>query len=110
MNDSRHLYLYAKGHYKETDMIDDLKKIVSKIAILYPEHVLEKDIKYWLLKEVYKYIKTEDDFTNFVNGDTFMPIYKDDIIAKSLSILRFKKITDIDMELGKTDPKILPLK
>lgn len=25
----RHFYLYAKGHYKETDIIEDLKKIAG---------------------------------------------------------------------------------
>jgi len=106
MNNIRHLYLYAKGHYDISDKIDDLKIIVGVISWVYPEFVTKEDIQIWLLKEVYNYLHTEDDFIRFLSDNM---LYKRDLIDKCLSVLRFKDISDIDMELGKPDPNILPL-
>jgi len=105
-NDIRHLYLYAKGHYERSNKIDDLKIIVGVISWVYPEFIIEKDISIWLLKEVYKYLCTEDDFIRFLNDDMFN---KKDLIDRCLSVLKFQRISDIDIELGKPDPNILPL-
>jgi len=105
-NDIRHLYLYAKGHYERSNKIDDLKIIVGVISWVYPEFIIEKDIHIWLLKEVYKYLCTEDDFISFLNDDMFN---KKDLIDRCLSVLKFQRISDIDIELGKPDPNILPL-
>ena len=108
MSDVRHLYLYAKGHYKRRFKIDDLKIIVGVISWVYPEFITEEDIQIWLLKEVYKYLHTEDDFIRFLSDDTVL--YKRDLIDKCLSVLKFKKVSDIDLEiLGEPDPNILPL-
>lgn len=124
LNDKRHLYLYAKGHYKTTDTINDLKKIIAKITMIHPEHISIKDIKYWLLSEAYKYINTHHSFIDFLDSNCFtMHVYTNEnknisnnfarefnlyLIYKSLSILRLSKIKDIDIELGVIDEEILP--
>ncbi len=109
MNDRRHLYLYAKGHYEKNDIVKDLRVIVAKMCMMYPEHVVEGDIAHWLLEEVYKHIKTKDDFFRFFSLTYYSWGNKIDIIRNSLSFLKFIKVKDIDIELGQPDPHVLPL-
>jgi hypothetical protein len=109
VNDRRHLYLYAKGHYIQSDIIQDLKTIVAKMCMMYPEHVEKTDIIHWLLKEVYQHIKTEEDFFKFFSLTYYSWGNKIDIIRNSLSFLRFIRVKDIDIELGQPDPSVLPL-
>ena len=118
MNDVRHLYLYAKGHYQRTDITKDLKVIVGKLTMMYPEHVDIGNILFWLTKEVYKYITDYDDFFNFIsayfpeNKYLYEDINQDSyyiLIRKCLSILSLTSVDEIGYDIGVADREILPL-
>jgi len=117
-HDIRHLYLYAKGHYVRTNIVEDLKIIVGRITWVYPEHTDKGDILYWLTKEAYKHMKNgHDGFFDFISiffpENQFYVNEGDDsidmIIKKCLSILSLTKVCDIDIVLGEADRNILPL-
>lgn len=51
-----HILLYAKGWYKKSgNIIEDLKKLLSKYAGLYPDHIYEGEIKRCLVDCFAKY-------------------------------------------------------
>jgi len=126
-NADSHIYLYAKGWYKETDVIEDMKRIVSIRNGIEPEYCSSKDIAHLLLSIAQSYIRIEHDFSNFVMDLSpnsfwamlFYPEEKDrydfnkSVIRKCLSVLRTVQVMDVDkvlLELDKPDPEILPLK
>jgi hypothetical protein len=111
----RHLYLYCKGHYVIEDRDKDLKKIISVITGVLPEHIEPYSILYWLTTEVYKQITNYDRFFGFIssflpdnyyrhNGDNY-----DIMVEKCISVLALTSVDDIDIELGEPDRKVLPL-
>lgn len=38
-NNDRHFYLYAKGHYKKTEIFEDLKTIQANYVGMLKEHI-----------------------------------------------------------------------
>ena len=114
-NPRRHLYLYAKGWYVKTDIIDDVRKICEHICG--HEYVEDDDISYWLLSLTHKHITNEDKFHNFINELVFSPNAErmedrtdkplQKLVDSCLSVLRFAAVNDIDMELGMTDINVL---
>uniref|UniRef100_A0A6M3JIW0 Uncharacterized protein n=1 Tax=viral metagenome TaxID=1070528 RepID=A0A6M3JIW0_9ZZZZ len=130
MNDNfdRHIFLYAKGHYERTDMIKDLRIILGKRSGIEAIYINEDDIAYVLTKMVWRYINHEDEFINFLFDlnpnntwkygyvtNLHSPIsdknyvYREALISKCLSVLRFQKVINIPFDLGKADSNILPL-
>lgn len=72
-NDYSNIYLYAKGHYKKNNVVEDLKHICGPICGIYPEDMSTNDVMYWCLKVVCKHIQEEkkdllDIFRDFL-GD-----------------------------------------
>lgn len=114
----RHIFLYAKGHYKRNDLIKDMKKIIEKRNGIDVEYITCNDIIDNLSNIAWNYINTEYQFLGFINDInpvnnsifTSTPYnFEESIISKCLSILKFQKVVDIPFELGKPDPDILPL-
>lgn len=131
VHDSAHIILYAKGHYKRTDLIEDLKILLGKRNAIYPEHISMGDIVFCLADLAYELglVNTESRFLRFLEdaspqGCKFVGYpetepydYAKAIIRVCLSRL---KLTDVRkllpngeyetiLELGEADASILPL-
>jgi len=124
MNPNTHFYLYAKWHYQEGNLIDDLKQILSKRSAIDTQYIQTRDLAQILLGLAWKHISTsgnpEYQFIEFVSrlhqADMWgnpMPEeerkdFYDVLLANCLSVLRNTKVAGLD--LGEVDPSILPLK
>lgn len=130
-NSDSHIYLYAKNHYKVTDTIEDMKKIIGERCAFNAEDVRVKDIQSILTNIAFTIIlKTGnpehffDDFIEGISPDnmwrTMTNQKKEDydfnlaVIEKCLSIIRFVEVKDSNgkyiLELDEPDANILPLK
>lgn len=137
MNQDRHFYLYAKHHYKRTDIVSDLS-VIYKLVYLWPEE--EKvpiDNLIGVIKRLaYPHIKNSDYIFNSLIED-IMPenswrvgyenkqnriLFNSDVVKefpeydvkmallhKFMSILANTLVKDIPFELGEADDSILPL-
>ena len=131
LNKYRHFFLYAKGYYKQDNLINDLKILVSDFynnnSIDY-EFVDIGDIYKILSKCIKNYVNSSDKFLIFTEylfsvGNLGMPNDSSDSLNLSfintcLSIMRDASIKEdnfsegtliIDGELGLPDSSILPL-
>ncbi len=73
INEYSHLYLYAKGHYLKSDVIEDLRRICGPICGIDPWDMSIDDVMYWCLKVACKHMQEEkrdllDIFRDFL-GD-----------------------------------------
>ncbi len=125
-NANSHLYLYAKNHYKVTDTIEDLQKIVGERQMLEPNLVTISDITKVLLHIVIPYMAKNNpdhkfmDFIDAISPNNFWQYrntkeydFSMAIINKCLSIMSLTRVRSDDkilLELDKPDPNILPLK
>ena len=119
-NSYSHYYLYAKGWYKKSDdIIDDLKKIYSKIYGIEEKYVEVGHIISLLAKLAYKHIKKEYqffDFIDYLNPNSFAnKLYKTEyefnknLINACLKIIAFTQIGEWEGYLEEADENILPL-
>ncbi len=119
----RHIFLYAKGHYKANDQTEDMKIIIGNRSCIKPEHIPEKDIFLVLLPIVYNYIQNDRQFIDFISdlnpNNSLRNLFPNkhnlydfnkELLSKCLSVLRFQNIKDIPFDLGEADSNILPLK
>ncbi len=120
-NADSHVYLYAKGHYKEGDLVEDMKKVFGKRNAIESEYITAADITHMLLKIVSPCMKTPYHFKEFVLD--LHPLnywrlsrgiysFEQAVIRKCLSILRMTQVKEGDevlIELDDPDPGILPL-
>ncbi len=119
MNSYRHFFLYAKGHYKQGDFIEDLGKLCTD----YMGHDLHKPndrirILINTLDTLKKSISASALFNRVVdNGYEYnipfdfgmKPVSLEKAIIKSvLDILAHSKVDEIEGELGDPDFSILP--
>ena len=125
LNSKRHFYLYAKGWYKKTDILQDLKVICGTYSGLDPNDIKLGDIFVVLSEEVYKYINTLNAFMHFVDDLASISawIYRDiprdieyywiRVLRRYMNILSITRVHDDEdvliLNLGDPDPKILPL-
>jgi len=122
----RHFYLYAKHHYKASD------DVMADLKVIYDDFVghdcgEERDIMHWLLKLGYLHIKSERDFSEFMNdihpmnafrvgcsSPGFMQPSEDPYwtrVARAiLSRLFNTTVNEIDFDLGEPDESLLPLR
>ena len=127
-NPDSHIYLYAKGWYEGTDVVEDLRKIFGKRNAIEPEYIRETDLVQMLLNIVYRHIVGSGNpslmFKEFVmdlHEDSYWKLSHDDdysfnraVIKKCLSVLRLVKIYNTILAkelvlLDSPDPSILPL-
>ena len=116
------IFLYAKGWYKITDQIVDLKKILGHRSGLDPKHISNSDISLVLLDIVYECIQEKGDpksnFLSFIRGldpdnRWMIGAGKDDdyfstLVKSCLSAIRLAAVDDLSLK--DVDPTILPLK
>jgi hypothetical protein len=128
--DYNHLILYAKGHYKRTDLLADLKLIVAERCALDPEHVSNNDvwqvvssalIEHASKRQMEEYLGrlfqkgiwdyNRESVISFAHDDD-CPIRR--ALGMVTGILAHLPVLDKDgnviLELGQPDPKVLPLK
>lgn len=138
MNGDRHFYLYAKGHYKKTNIFDDLVTIYSKVygmdltnetekvKLTYVSGILVNLVKHHMFKydnaffEFIAEISPENSYrVGYYHKLNKFLLQKNEnveeydfdkaVIHKCRSILSLTKVTDIPFELGEPDENILPL-
>jgi len=117
--------LYAKGWFKKTDVIEDLRKIYAKRNGMYLEHVSDNDVYSLLTSLVFNLcIKSKEDdypFTClmediFRSRNSFGTSYvtnKKYAIESMLSMIRMTEVVNegnILIELDEPDYTILPKK
>lgn len=122
MNWNTHFYLYAKGHYMKTDVIEDLKKIFAKRSSIPLECCQVRDVTQVLLGLAWKHItesgNPEHYFVEFISRLNPVDIWGQErwsgsvgfwkiLLADCLSVLRLTKAEGLD--LGTADPAVLPL-
>ncbi len=123
MNSNTHFYLYAKGHYQESDIVEDLKIILARRSAIPLECCQPRDVARTLLELSWKHItesgNPEYNFTEFISRLNPVDIFGQErwsggsefwkvLLADCLSVLRFTKVVGLD--LGEADPEVLPLK
>lgn len=118
LNQYRHWYLYCKGWYKKTDIIEDLKVIQSHWCGIEKVHLTEYDILSVMMTIVHKHIHSKNDFFRFIDNSLkgnvrFVGGSENDdqirrMILSAKSIIGMAKKEDIDGELGEPDFNILP--
>lgn len=121
-NTDSHIYLYAKGHYKEGDLIEDLQKVFGERNAIDPECVSAEGIMQMLLTMTQPHVNDSYHFRDFVvdlhpsnhwkfsSKSTY--IFEHAVIRKCLSVLAMTRVLDGDkvlIELDDPDPGILPL-
>ncbi len=111
-NPDRHYYLYAKHHYKDGGIINDLKKITANRCGLCEKYVTVEDIIIVLsiitdnhINKLSSFIHRLNDKRRFYDKDTT----EISIIKTMLSILAYQEVKNIPIELGEADENILPL-
>lgn len=119
-NSDSHVFLYAKGHYKETDVKEDLEKIYCKrcgLPRLSAGNIIQCLVN--LIEKYPKYFRLFDFLNDIRPENTWMVgyhwkrnkkeyNYEKAIMYKCLSILSMLEISEIG-ELDEADPNILPL-
>jgi len=115
-----HFYLYAKGHYHKTDLIEDLKKIAGNYTGCSPEsesigaimNILSDAITELLgndpngLKRFnYAFMNNVAEFKNFKQTPR---LSYESYILTCLQLMAHCKIEDIKGEIGRADHSILP--
>ena len=125
----RHFYLYAKLWYKRTNIIDDMKVIMSKRSGVDTQFIRITDIIYVLTRLVqttpnFKRENFLEEFaTEILPSEQWKhggPHWNDslvsqrdiieNIVRKCLSILSNQSVKDIPFELGLPDSEILPVR
>lgn len=127
-NQHSHFYLYAKGWYKKTDIVEDYRKLVANYSGIDTEYVSDGNIISILLNIVYPLIgKNEHNFKDFIwslspdlrhwstlyhPGDEEYSFIKA-LILTCNSIFSTTKVKDdvgtILLELDAPDESVLPL-
>lgn len=122
-NSDSNVYLYAKGWYKKTDVISDLKVIYGLRNGIDAEYISKNNILDCLLTLVHQHIRKDEyalrEFISDISPNSFKrrffkgseEPYDFDVavIEKCLSILSLVKVCDIPEGLDDVDPSVLPI-
>jgi len=117
-NPDSHIYLYAKGWYEKTDVVEDLKVIFGERNAIEPDYITEEDLVLMLLNITWPHIKDSGNpalmFKEFVmelNEKNYWKLSYDNdwtfnkaVIEKCLSVLSM-----VIIPLDAPDQSILPL-
>ena len=120
----RHIYFYAKGHYKRTDCMDDLRKILSQwsgVALEYYSddmiyHVVTNMAYLHVTKNPQRFVtflqKVHDNLLALIGEENNKENYTKHMIKATvqsiLSMLLVLNVKEINGELGDPDYTILP--
>ena len=121
-NSDSQVILYAKGWFKKTDTIEDLRKIYAKRNLMALEHIYQEDIYSMLTHLVFELcIKDNSNKFNHLMSEIFRSEIKwhefsnvtrvKNVIRVYLEMLRLLRIKDGDktlIKLDEPDYSILP--
>lgn len=111
--------LYSKGWYKETNVMDDIRQLISKICLMDTKFIKDKDVVMQVALTVYKVMAANGGPTSCDLGALYEEVWegrlwerKESITMKDqvealLRVIRMKDITCYP-RLPKPDPKYLP--
>ena len=121
----RHFYLYAKHHYQQTSLLNDLRRITAYQCALNIDDVEDCVIKELLLDLVHPHLVNQNDFASFmaclapegvwrVGGNAKAPYnHTEAVIRACLSVLGRATVFDPAMTpilvRGEADKNVLPL-
>jgi hypothetical protein len=119
LNTYRHWYLYCKGWYLKTDIIEDLKVIQSHWSGIAVEHLTDNDVLQVMLDVVWPHIVNKYHFTEFMSNqledNIFILMNKDKaygqierILLSARAIIMRADEESISGKLGEPDYSILP--
>lgn len=104
-NPKSHFYLYAKGWYERTNLVDDLIKIMANYTGLKPEQCNINDVKLVLIQEVYKYVLGNNYlFAEFINN-----VEENGVLEACLSVFVYATVDTSNIEKN-PDYSILPMR
>lgn len=127
---SRHFFLYAKGHYKTGDLLEDCKKILGEWCGVDPQYIRAEDVVGHLIQGVYPFIFNSNPDVGIMRFREFIKnaspdwnifrlspnpapyVYWKAMLETSLSVLALVQVKEqgtLLLDLGEPDPKILPL-
>jgi len=119
----RHIYLYAKGHYQKSDMVEDMKVLLCERSG--SKHITTEDIIIVLSSLVYPYIENQYRFRHFLadlDPESYWKwqcdisdqyTFQKALISKCLAVLSMVKVMEgkkVIMDLGNPDSGVLPIK
>lgn len=117
----RHIYLYAKGHYRREGILTDLRIIVGRGVACEPQHISNTDILDVVYEVVSPYLTDTVRSMSFltvlwnlldVSRSKDRPLIVEDIVAELLSILSVIRVRGADgkefIKLGAPDYTLLP--
>lgn len=117
LNTYRHWYLYFKGWYKKTNIIEDLKKIQSNWSGIDERHISKYDVLSVVTSILYPHL-SKDKFFKFIDdslkentrfvGGSVNSCHIERMIYSAKSILSKVDKDSIDGDLGYPDFSILP--
>lgn len=122
-----HIWLYAKNWYEQTNLMDDLKKIIAFENCCDINNVREINIFEIILHETFPYLREKNDgnlvqwfIECFKNWESLSiskwykdSITREDIIRNCLSVLsqvKIKNNNEILIDIGNPNPNVLPLR
>jgi hypothetical protein len=120
-NSDSNVYLYAKGWYKTSDSIEDLKIIYGLRNGMEAEYINIRNIMDCLITLTWEHMRKDNygliEFISDISPYAFRRrFYHDEVyefnkavIEKCLSILSLVKVSDIPEGLDEADEKVLPL-
>lgn len=120
LQDWRHIWLYAKEHYKRGFMMEDLKILIGHHAALEPKRVSENDILSVMCEIVYPYFtsgnveyKLQTLLKDLIltSQGTKRPLDVGCVVARLLSVIQLVKTRRGGKEiinLGEPDFNLLP--
>lgn len=115
----RHFYLYAKGWYKKTNIIEDLKILVSNYSGIDNNYISEEDIINILSNMIDYHINYSNPsklISKILEIKRYSSLNKEELsinellILSMLSILTFLNVSEIPIDLGSPDSNILSLR
>lgn len=115
LDNNRHFYLYAKYHYQETNLFEDLKIVLAHYCGTDKKYLRDRDI-IGKLSELASTHLNVSIFRTFIDN-IWCPPYTENtkisieeaLCRELLRILRLRTISEISFELGNPDSNILPL-
>lgn len=114
----RQLMIYSKGWYARTDVMADIRQLISKTCQLDLKYIKDKDVLMCVAVSTYKFGVSDRDLKELYFDvwrsnvfDMKSSITMGNQIESLLDVIHFKTPTDYpELKLPTPDPKYLPLK
>ena len=112
----QHIYLYAKGHYKKANVMDDLRKILAYELSISEHYVNDDFVKKIVIEIAIEHLQDDRGqmSKNYISEQLYNLVVSENKIEYSLIILTCSRVIDDEGNYiikldAKPDPDILPL-